>query len=502
MSSTNNTNSPLILRTVAFLAGFILMVLELSASRLIAPFVGNSVYIWTALIGVVLLSLSIGYWIGGRLSLRNNSRGFLVFFLFFSSLSAACIIPLKEPLFRLISLLNLTTQIEALIITLVLFAPTSICLGIISPLLITLSTTHRQKFGPNIGDYYALGSFGSILGTYLTGFIFLSYFHTTIIFYTVAALLFLLAVLVSLLYRIEKKYLFILILSFICLLTLLLKNTKDSSSNNILFQKNSSYSTITVLQTTDRRGNTVRHLLTSNLLIQTSSYLNSNILVNEYQRYFDLLSFYNSNTTNVLMLGGGGYAYPRYALDRYPFMKFDVVEIDPAITQVAKRYFNLKSNPRIRIFHEDGRAYLRKNNKQYDAVLVDVFNTAGTLPFHLTTKEFAKSVSHSLTKQGVVIVNIVSSISGERSKLLDAELRTYRSVFPHVDTYLVKPHLPTYAMQNIMLVGYKQRLEKETYTENIRKILKNKVILSDNKSAVVLTDDYAPIEFLTRNFVR
>ena len=136
-------------------------------------------------------------------------------------------------------------------------------------------------------------------------------------------------------------------------------------------------------------------------------FLNDDELVSEYMKYYRLLNHFKPKLKRTVMFGGAGYAYPKNFLNKFQKARIDVVEIDPQLTKLARRYFKLKFNPRMTIYHEDARTFLNRTTNKYDAILIDVFKSNYTLPFHLTTKEAVQKNYDILNKDGVIILNLV-----------------------------------------------------------------------------------------------
>jgi spermidine synthase len=133
----------------------------------------------------------------------------------------------------------------------------------------------------------------------------------------------------------------------------------------------------------------------------------------------------------------------------------DVVEIDPGITEVAKKYFFLKDDPRLHIFHEDARVFLNNNSKKYDVIFGDAFTSWFSVPYQLTTKEAIQKHYDSLSENGIVILNIVSSLDGETGQFLRSEYYTFKEVFPQVYLFPTQNKNDTKLMQNIVLIALK-----------------------------------------------
>jgi spermidine synthase len=195
------------------------------------------------------------------------------------------------------------------------------------------------------------------------------------------------------------------------------------------------------------------------------------------------------------MIGGGGYSYPKHYLKKFSDARIDVVEIDPKITDVAMKYFNLEKDPRLTVYHEDGRTFLNKTKNKYDVICIDVFWWFAP-PFHLATKEAAQRMRDLLADDGVVLINIVSAAQGKKGKFLRAEYATFKEVFAQVYLFPVQNSKNSLVMQNIMLVALKS--EKRPLFKNNDKELNEYLMHIWDKElesdVPVLTDDYAPVE--------
>ena len=197
---------------------------------------------------------------------------------------------------------------------------------------------------------------------------------------------------------------------------------------------------------------------------------------------------------NTLMIGGAGYSYPKYYISKYLDKSIDVVEIDSDITEIAKKYFyldklindfDLKNNNRLGLITEDGRTYLNKNTKKYDAILNDAF--AGESPAAtLTTIEAAQKIYSSLTENGLYLSNVISSIDGENSNFIKAEVNTLKHVFKNV--YVVPCNdLNNYErVQNNMVIATDDTL-----------FFENSINLDIQSNTILLTDNYCPVDSLT-----
>ena len=191
------------------------------------------------------------------------------------------------------------------------------------------------------------------------------------------------------------------------------------------------------------------------------------------------------------MIGGAAYTYPKHYLKKYENNNIDVVEIDPEMTKIAQEEFGLDiKNPRLNIYHQDGRSYLNYSNKTYDTILIDAFKGLNA-PFELTTYEAMSKVKERLNDNGVVITNIISALEGEKAKFIEYEYATYKAVFDDVKLYKVRSNVNKDEIQNLILVGIKGNLEINN-TEDYEELLNTEVLhYTSNKK--IVTDDFAPI---------
>jgi spermidine synthase len=231
----------------------------------------------------------------------------------------------------------------------------------------------------------------------------------------------------------------------------------------------------------------------------------------EYTEYFHLPWLWNTNLTNVLMIGLGGGSIQRSYLHYYPEVNVDTVELDAEVVDIAQRFFSLPKTPRHRLMVEDGRQYLRRSRKQYDAIILDAYRTTrygSFIPYHMATKEFFEITRDRLSTNGVVAFNVIGSYQGFRADILGATYRTMKEVFPQVYLFPAKDSL------NVVLVG--TRSERMLTTQEARQLaggLKStrKVTLPTFAARVsalrtdaprtaarspILTDDFAPVDGL------
>jgi spermidine synthase len=215
-----------------------------------------------------------------------------------------------------------------------------------------------------------------------------------------------------------------------------------------------------------------------------------NDLVFEYLRKYSYVLEKYKEPKKLLMIGGGAYSFPNYIVS-HTEAYMDVVEIDPKITEIAKEYFNLEKNMkkypnRIKTYNEDGRIYLNSNKKKYDIIFNDAFS--GQTPAKtLTTKEAVEKVYNSLNSDGMYVSNIIASVEGKHSKFLKYEIKTMQEYFKYIYVLQASEEISLKEKQNLIVVCSNKEYKFDNVTKSI-----------DLKYAKVITDNYYPVEHLTK----
>jgi spermidine synthase len=263
------------------------------------------------------------------------------------------------------------------------------------------------------------------------------------------------------------------------------------------------YNRIWIYDQTDAKTNRPIRIMGINNENHSSMFLDGDELVNQYSEYYLFAGHFYPELKSALIIGGAGYSLPKAFLETYPKAAIDVVEIDPMVTELAKKYFRLQEDKRLRIFHEDGRVYLNKAEKKYDVIFGDAFGAYYSLPYQLTTKEAVQKKYDILSDNGLVILNIVSSIEGKKGMFLRAEYATYKSIFPQVYVFPVAFPDNGSIAQNIILLAFKSN-EPHAFESSIPKI--NELLRHLWKKEIeadipILTDDFAPVDYYTSKII-
>ena len=487
----------LILELTVFVCGALVMTYEIIGSRLLSPYLGASTYVWTSLIGVILGALSLGYWFGGVIADKKPDLKILAAVIFFAGGAVSATILLKDLILSFIAQMPFGLEVKSIVAALLLFAPASILLGFVTPYAVKLKMSALADSGKTVGRLYALSTVGSILGTFLAGFVLIPFLGSEKTLYLIGATLIglsmLLAPFASTTKNIAVLILFVISIGASEAKIYFLRQTND------LHDIDTEYSRIQVFQTVEpKTKKPVRAMAIDPFFTQSAIFLDSDELVLDYARYYHLLRHFKPDFQNTLLIGGAGYTFPRDYLSKYPNAKIEVVEIDPQMTEIARRYFRLKDDPRLKITHQDGRVHLNQTeSNQYDVVLMDAFSSLFTVPFQLTTIEAGTQISRVLKDDGVVIFNLGGALKGDASRFLQAELKTYRQVFPKVYVFKINSELPDERLQNLIIVACKDK-NAATLTGGDAEISNLLTHLYDQNiptDLAILTDDLAPVEY-------
>ncbi len=505
------------LKIIAFISGAVLMALEIVGSRVLAPFFGSSIFVWGSLIGVFLGALSIGYFVGGMIVDRHPTRRLLAGVLTIAGLFTILIPTYSSSLCHALSMnIWLGTRLPPLVASIVIFLPPSLFMGMVSPIIVRLATNDIRKTGTTAGTVFALGSLGSIAGTFTAAFFLIPALGTRNIVFSLGIIL-----IVTSITLVRKTHRVLLILTLLIGGGIALAHHEDptryiplAGKKEILFEADTDYHHIIVFQAT-YKGKNIRFMLFDNLN-QGRGCTDGDVLCDaEYVNYFHLALIFKPDIKDVLFIGCGAGSGPLRFHQDYPSMEIDVVDIDPVVFEVVERFFIMKPSQRLKTYTSDGRIFLENCNKNYDFISIDAYN-GSSIPFHLTTLEFVRLVKRNLTEDGVAVANLVGSLEGEKSRLFRAIYKTYQAVFKHLYLFVVtKGSLNGYKpteKTNLILIATDRYLDETQINQIAYELGKGKVsnplfyhalsrfyanpIWVDD--VPLLTDDHAPVEILLR----
>ena len=479
-----------IMKITVFLCGALGMVLELVAARILSPYVGSSNLIWTTIIGIMLTSMSIGYWLGGKIADKRPDINLVSFFIligaFFTSIIPILEIALVKPLSEVMNEL----VIIAIICSTIVFGIPSFILAMVSPFAVKLEDKNHEEIGKTSGKISSLSTIGSIVGTFVAGFLLIPNLGVRTLILIITITLFILSFIMF-----NKKNVKYSIAMVLCLIALIGLNYYGK----VLFEKNNP----DIIQDVDSQYSRiwVKNISVGDINYKTmevdtglESYINkdTNEMGAKYLYYYDLFDYYNKDAKSTLMIGGAAYTYPTYYLNKYQEKTIDVAEIDEKMTELAIDEFDLDiENPRLKIYTQDGRSFLNNTENKYDTILIDAFKGLNA-PFELTTYEALVKAKNALNDNGMVITNIISSLEGEDEDFIKYEYSTYKKVFEDVKLFKVRD-LEKTESQNLILIGFKngKNINEEKY-EQYKNLLEMEIAdFTSNRE--IVTDHFAPI---------
>ncbi|MBN1137840.1 MAG: fused MFS/spermidine synthase [Anaerolineae bacterium] len=514
---SNRTWLPLL---IVFLSSACIMVLELVTGRIIAPYIGMSLYTWTAVIGVVMVGISLGNTLGGRLADRAVRAGasvrLLGIILLLAGLAAAGILFVDrlEPFTQLQGItpetIPLILRLSALAILLCLLP--CVALGAVAPIVAKLAVQDLDRTGRTMGRIYAAGAIGSILGTFATGFLLISLLGTHVVVWGVSMLLLLLGALFLLADQ-DPRWI---VLSVV----LLVASTVFAFSQGLLdgpCTRESNYFCIQVRQE-EHNGSPVQVLILDRLIHSYSSLDDPTRLVYGYEQSYAGLTAYQAarlaardESLRALFVGGGGYTFPRYMEAVYPDSTLHVIEIDPGVTAMAHELLGLSRNTAVVTFNQDARMFLaRQPTASYDLIFGDAFNDY-SVPYHLTTREFNDRIDAWLADDGYYVVNIIDGPSGN---FLRATIHTLRKSFQYVYPAFSLQTWRTSSRSTIVIIAGDTPLDEQALRAVAPALAADLLspqeigALLTEKDKLTLTDRYAPVDqlllpvFLDRRPVR
>jgi len=501
-------DSPILLYYLGFTAvtcGALVMVIEVLGSRVIGPFFGVSLFVWTSLITVTLIALALGYAVGGIVSDRRDSADYLYSVIFVAGLLILAIPFAKSHVLKVC--LPLGLRMGALASSFLLFGPSLFLLGCVSPYIIKIAAREMKNIGRTVGLFYAISTMGSFIGTVATGFVLIAYLGVDRIFEATGMLL--LGVALGYFLLLKKRWYLSLIVIFMIAVWLyqpdpvVSKTMQNGTQVAKIFAKDSFYGNLKVIDYSFGPVHT-RELIIDGL-VQGGIDMNSRLSIYEYPYFLEFIPYsLNPSGGNCLVIGLGAGVVPQWYENRG--IRTDVVDIDPEVADIARKYFGFSLAGDLII--SDARYYLINSEKKYDYVVLDVFN-GDTTPGHVLSLEAVQLLSNRMTERGILAINLVGSLK-EDTFITASVVHTLTRVFQTVEIH------PTFSPQegrgcgNIVLVAYRSPTMKrnvktcstfpvnEMAREGVNRYIDSIFRFPAETPAIVLSDDYNPIDFYDR----
>jgi len=469
------------------------MATEMSASRLLAPYFGNSLYIWANLIGLILIYLTAGYYLGGRLADRRPEPRLLCTLTMAAAVAIAILPFIARPIMGLaikgLEQISAGAFIGSFAVTVLLFAVPVTILGMVAPFAIRLRVTGVETAGNVSGSLYALSTVGSIVGTFLPVLVLIPWIGTrnTMLVFAGALAAVSAAGLGRRLFAGAP---------LVILAGIVIPQGAIKPDSNSIFETESPYHYI---QVTEKNG--TRYLKLNEGWAVHSIYNPDRLLTGAYWDYFSVAPWFASagSPEKALVIGNAAGTIPRQLTYFYPDIKIDGVEIDPDVVDTGKKYFDM-NEPNLTLHVADGRPYLKTSDKIWDLIAVDAFRQP-YIPFYLTTREFFRETSDHLSDRGVVMIN-VGKTPGD-SAVADAIASTMRDVFPSVYTFETGQFnqlvVATKKRTRVTDLGERTSAMPPGVTQLARDV--TPYLVDVQPGGTVLTDDKAPVEWLTDQMI-
>lgn len=435
------THTPPLIRRIllaAFFSGAGIMMIELSAFRLVAPYFGSSLIVTTNILGVIMAALATGYWLGGKIADRFPSPSTVGALLIANGVVSAAIPFVALPLFNTMvnvfsraqigSTASAATLLGSFFGTFLIFFIPFGLLGLMSPVLVRLATQRVEDAGKTAGKIYAISTVGSIVGTFLPSLFLIPAIGTRRTILLVSVLL-----VVSAILFVREWWVWFSIAGLVLLL-LISPSSLLLSKGNVIDERESVYSFLRVLEARDG----LRYLQQDDPFnFQSSSLPASGRTRYYYDRVLPVVYATATEKQKALIIGNaaGTLAKQLHTVPPHRMISVDGIEIDPEATQLGRTYFGVGPE-HGRVFHVDGRIALRDPQitgvDRYDIIVLDAYHHA-SIPAHLATREFFELVKSRLTPDGYVVMNL--NVTEDSSPFYQHILATYQSVFAH--TYMI-----------------------------------------------------------------
>lgn len=456
----------------------ILMSLEMVGPRLLAPYFGVTSFTWMCLIGMVLFSMALGYYVGGWLFLnRLKFKMSLFLWIILAALSLLVLNISKHWVLELIvSIENTSTLSKTLLSSILLFSIPSILLSIVS---VWCSQEIIDKGGQSkLGLSFGISTLGALCGVFFSSLVLIPYIGSEKILFVLSGGLMVLSIPITSL----KK-------SSLTLMFLLLGNVYGYYSfgkTTSIIDQDSLYQRILVYES--KHNQKPIRVMQLNNAINGAIYTQQEGIVYTYnQALYDCISE-KKNKSSILFLGGGALTLPSYVQKKHPKLVIDVVELDAKVITLAYEKFNADSN--LNIYLQDARAFLNDSHKTYDVIVWDVFTSLENIPDHLSTLETIQALDRILKSDGIILANILGSKNGAYQDYLACAQKTYLEVFKNTSLYYLDTLAKDTEYQNFIL--------KASHTQDSSLFHKTPLFFTQEykpSGGFLLTDDFSPFSY-------
>lgn len=495
-----------------FISGMTTLGAELAAGRLIGNVFGTSNLVWASIIGLILIYLTLGYFLGGKWADQNPTPLAMYRILAWAAFTVALVPYAAVPVLRsaadAFEALSVGIMAGSFIVVLILFIVPITLLGTISPYAIRLSVDDANKAGQVSGQIYAVSTLGSFIGTFLPTLIFIPTIGTTKTFLLFG--LFLLFVALAGLGKFAGRQEMLKLIwmpILLAVIAIVFSNQSLKENTGQVYETESAYNYIQVQEV---NGFTLLRLNDGQGI--HSIYHPETLYYNGPWEQFSVGPFFYENRSpddvhKMAIVGLAAGTAARQATAIYgEDLQIDGFELDPTIVEVGYEYFHMAS-PNLNVTIGDGRLNLDRSGETYDIIAVDAYRPP-YIPPHMTTLEFFTICASHLTENGVLTLN-VGSTPGDR-RLIDGLATTMAQIFPTVHTMDIPGTL------NTMIFATMQRTTPDAFFANIQRFTSdtslNPLLVATMASTythlntgyettTVFTDDLAPIEWIVNDMV-
>ena len=501
----------------AFISGAVVMALEILGSRLLAPVFGNSLFVWGALIGVILAAMSSGYATGGWLADRYPGGVVLAGLLILSGAWTLLLAWAGQPVMFSVSSWIEDPRWGPCLAASILLAPPAFGLSGVLPALLRLAIGDMGHLGRHTGGMIAVSTVGSLIGTWGTAFYLLTWLGSA----TLVAVLGLVQIALGAFWgwrgAVVGAKAGAPVLGGLAVLLWLAVHPGQALPEDLrklippvpLHQEDSPYQQVRVRD--DSQG-LLRYLILDRTFHAVMWNVDPVALYLPYSQLMVAALALPPEPKRALILGHGGGSLAKWLGRYWPELELDTVEVDPSVVRAAEQYFSYAPAKGHHVHVKDARMFLRGTTASYDVIWLDVF-ARHLIPFHLTTQEFFRELRARLNPDGVLAVNLASSGEGPDRLRAQAVVATMKTVFPVVASYGVKGPWKTLQQSKaenlIFFAGAPvERTRQADVTARIQALLAQgrlpvelpelmaAKIEKDWLAGIVLTDDYAPYDLL------
>lgn len=480
----------------SLLAGYVVLSLELLGFRLFAPYFGYSIYVFGSLIGLILFSLALGYWLGGYCADKNVREQTFFKFVFLAGVYLILVGTFSSVLLNSLAKLHIITG--TLLATALFFALPMGILAALSPYFIKiLSINRNQSVGVSAGSTYAIGTIGSLVGTFLTSFYLIPTFGALATLYSNGILMLCLSI-PWIARRTSKRLLMTVFAFLIVYSSYLFSPQSNSNTSKIVATTDSPYNHLEVVDygkflglRTDQRNNLIYSFYPKDGMWDYQSIL--------YTLFAIPPLLNKARTSLILGLGAGILPLLHHTIN--PDLKITGLEIDPEIIRLGQEYFGLNKATNTTTIIEDARPFLVHTDDIYDLIEIDLFWGGGEIPFYLATKEFFELISKHLTPQGLVAMNIYDPSPEEI--IVTPLINTIRSIYPYVyhTTIPGGSHFILTSKTPIDYRAFNQAVDTQKFDSRFLAIVsyfkENTKPVEFKQNLAIFTDDLTPMEKLS-----